>query len=163
MQLLSFKHVRTTAEMLLPRLRDQDDRESDLSQLLGAGEEHVARTSSFPRSAAFLRSSRSFEGDLDLDVTAGRGGIHDGGYFADVTLEDAPLGISKHHNGQRSAPQILLYRHVLVRGDQDLEPGFLSGLEQLAVGQPVPTCVFCLGDDVTGKKRNERRGSPVIK
>jgi len=74
-----------------------------------------------------------FEWDFDFDVTAGCGGIHDRGYFAYITSRDTPLGIPKHHYRDGPAPQVLLARNVLIRGNQNLEPGFFGSFEQLAI------------------------------
>jgi hypothetical protein len=73
------------------------------------------------------------------------------------------LRISKHHNRNSAALQILLRRHVFVGGQQYLESGLLGGLQQFAVNQPVPPGILRLGDGVAFKKRDQRRRRAVIK
>ena len=45
----------------------------------------------------------SVEEDFNLRVAAGCGGVHQGGYLADVALYDAPLRVAKHNNGNGAA------------------------------------------------------------
>lgn len=69
-----------------------------------------------------------------------------------MTLHDTPLRIAEDDNGNGAVLQVLLRHHVLVRGNRDLESGFLGGFQQRTVDQPVPTRLPCFGDGVTCEK-----------
>ncbi len=114
-----------------------------------------------------------FQADADLDgllernvhlgIAARLCGIHSRGYLADMTLHDSPLRVAKHYNGDGAALQVLLRHHVLVRGDQNFEPGFFGGFQQLAVDKLVPTGVFSFRDSVACEKRDQRGGRTAVK
>jgi DNA-binding GntR family transcriptional regulator len=67
--------------------------------------------------------------DFHFRIAAGCGCVHGGGNLADMTLHDAPLRIAKYENGNSAAHQVLLRQHVLVRSNQNLEPGFFGGFQ----------------------------------
>jgi hypothetical protein len=123
----------------------------------------VCGSSCEPHSFATFAALSLFEWDFDLEVTAGRGGIHGLGYFAYVTLRDTPLGIAKHPYRHGSAPQVLLARNILVRSNQNLKPGFFGSVKQLAIYQPVPAHVLCSRDGVACEKLNKRGRCAVVK
>lgn len=103
------------------------------------------------------------EGNVHLNISTGRRGVHCRGYPADVTLHDPPLRIPEYRHRNRAALQILLRLDVLVRRKQNLESGLLRGLKKFAIRQIVPTHVPCFRHNVACEKWNERRWRTMIK
>jgi hypothetical protein len=72
--------------------------------------------------------------NIHLGETAGCGCVHCRDNSVNVTMHGRPLRIAKYHDGNSPAFEVLLVLDVLVRGQQEVEPGFFSHLQQRAVG-----------------------------
>src|ERR1039457_5727994 len=93
-------------------------------------------------------SGTLYERYIHLGVTTRGRGVHSGGYLADMALQNAPLGISRHDNCNGSALEILLRCHILGGRQEYFKPGFLGGFEQFPVNELVPSGVLRFGDGV---------------
>ena len=74
------------------------------------------------------------EGNLDLDVTASRRGSNGGGDPIGMPPNERPLGATRQHDeGDTAGSQVLLVANATVGRQQQLEAGFLGGVQQRAV------------------------------
>ena len=69
----------------------------------------------------------------NLGETARCRRVHGGNHVSDVPLQDGPLRVAEHDDGNRAPGQILPVTHVLVGGDQQLKAFVFGRAEQVAV------------------------------
>ena len=73
-----------------------------------------------------------------------------------------PSGVHQDNHGHPPVRHILLMPDALVRGDQSIESRFFGLIQQIPVGQGVPSVLPGLFDDVTKESAAQLPGSPVI-
>ena len=103
------------------------------------------------------------ERNFHLDIAARRCFIHGGNHSFDVSAQDGPLSISKSHDRDFPARQILLVPDVLVCGHQKFEARGLSRIEQSAVNKPLPTVFNRFNDHMALQGVPQRRRRAVVK
>ena len=68
-----------------------------------------------------------------------------------MEAQHRPLRIAKHDNSDVATRQVLLITDILIRGQEDVEAGCLSGVKQISIAQRIPAQRFCIFDSVVLK------------
>lgn len=88
----------------------------------------------------FPEETGLLERDVHFGVAAGCGGVHARGDAFKMQLHERPSGRpGQNDKGDLAARQILLVADSLIRGEQEINGRILGYVQQIAVGQPIPT------------------------
>jgi hypothetical protein len=74
-----------------------------------------------------------------------------------------PSRSGQHDKSYATAFKVLLITDILVGGDKQIKPSFLSNGQEFAVAEPILSLIPSLGDCVTWEKRNKRCWRAMIK
>ena len=103
-----------------------------------------------------------FERHVDRRVTAGPGGIDGLGYSACGQPDHRPLGVPENDERNPARSQVLLVADVLVGRDNHVEARPFGRLDQIAVGEFLPSAGTRLFDDMAIEEPCQPARHPVI-
>jgi hypothetical protein len=117
-----------------------------------------ASAGTIPLAASDRRSTGLW--NLDLCVTARRGGVHGGDDARDMNPNERPACLPKDHDRDSATGKILLAANLLVRCHQQLEARRLCSVEQLPILERRPLLFISRPNRVTWKELAEGTGVP---
>lgn len=102
-------------------------------------------------------------GDFHFSIAAGRDSVDRCRNLVEVQSHNRPLGSAQHDERYSAACKVLLVAHVLIGGQEYVEPGPIRFGQQIAVGQRISSSLFRFCDRVARKKPGNALGRYVVK
>ena len=102
-------------------------------------------------------------GNVDQGVASGCSVVHRSNNGFQRTADQAPAAVAENYDRELAALQLLLKTQVFVSGEEHVESGFFRNLQELTVGQRVPSLGLGFLDGVPLQRTSNSSGRAVIK